>query len=139
MRRENASPSSKTLCDDLERQGGISGPAGEVRRLPWPRNHPFFIYFFVRCLPSLGRAILISQLSCLPLPPFAFLLLHRHHADCFLLFEARLVSSVVAGRSPPQYRGYWVNPATSYNGILPQVCACLGTWHGGGPIGIPPH
>ena len=57
-------------------------PAGKVQRLPWPHNQLFFL--LVRCLPSLGRAILVIRIPRLPLPPSAFLPSPRHHAACLI-------------------------------------------------------
>ena len=103
------------------------GPAGGVRRLPWPQNHPFLILLLVCCLPLFGRAIILSRLPCLPLPPFDFLSYPHHHAAFLLFLEARIVSSVGDGRSPPQYRGYQVDPLSSCGGnSLSGPCT---SWH----------
>ena len=63
------------------------GPAGEVRRLLWPRNLIFFL-LLVCCLPSLCCGILVSRLPCIPIPHFAFLPSPRHHSACLLCFKA---------------------------------------------------
>ena len=95
---------------------------------------PIFFFLLVQCLPSLGHGIIVSRLPCLPLPPFAFPPSPRHQAACLLCFEARIVSSVGDGSSPPQYRGYWVEPTASCGGILTRALVRLGTGHGGGPL-----
>ena len=49
------------------------GPSGKVRLLLWPQNQPFLFFLLVHCLPLLGRAILVSKLPCLMLPPSVLL------------------------------------------------------------------
>ena len=93
-----------------------------------------FVFLLVRCLPLLGRAILVSRLPCLMLPPFALPPSPRHHAACLLFLGTQLISGVGAGESPPQYHVYRVDPAASCGGILPRVRVCLGTGHWGGPV-----
>ena len=94
---------------------------------------PLFCSLLVHCLPLLGRAILVSQLPCLLLHPFAFPPSPRHHDACILCFEAQIVSCVGAGRSPPQFCGYWVNPAASCIRILPRARVRLGAVYVGEP------
>ena len=107
------------------------GTAGEVRRLPWPQDFPPF-FLLVRYLSLLGRAVIVSRLPYLPLPPFAFPPSPRHHDACLLCYEDRLISLVRYEGSPPQYRGYRVNPAASCGGILPRARICLGKGQGEG-------
>ena len=80
----------------------------------------------------LGRAVIVSRLPYLPLPPFAFPPSPRHHDACLLCYEDRLISLVRYEGSPPQYRGYRVNPAASCGGILPRARICLGKGQGEG-------
>ena len=93
-----------------------------------------FVFLLVRCLTTLGRYILVIQLPCLPLSPFAFPPSHLQHAVCPICFKSQLVSGVVTGGSLPQSHGYRVDPAASSRGILPWERVRLGTGNGGRPV-----
>ena len=80
----------------------------------------------------------VSLLSVDVLVFHSHLLPYRHHLATMLpasfYLKTNLSPPSRSGISPPQYCGYWVDPAASCGGILPWARVRLGTGHWGGPV-----